>query len=182
MKLCIIGKGSGWEDAPGDIETWGITQTNLRRKVSRVIDMNDYALWGPIEAEDARRSREKARQDGITYIDRDNYPLQDVIAQFGTDYFTSTVDYALAMALYEGFTEIDLYGVNMANHTEYAYQKPGCEFWCGMAKGMGVKVNVHGKLSTLMRTKDGKIYGYGIKQNRRVYATEEDNGPEGLCV
>lgn len=164
MKLCIIGKGNGWADAPGDLETWGITQTNLRRKVNRVIDMNDYALWGEAEAEEARRSREKAKLDGIPYIDRDNYPLNEIVKAFGTDYFNSTVDYALALAIHEGWKQVDLYGVNMANMTEYSHQKPGAEFWVGYAMGRGIKVNIHGKMSSLLKTHDGKIYGYGTRQ------------------
>lgn len=167
MKVCIIGKGNGWEDAPCDELTWGITQLLLRRDVNRVIDMNDYQLWGEIEKQDAERARKIAESKGIEYIDRDNYPLQEIIKKFNTDYFSNTVDYAIALALYEGFNDIHLYGVNMISGGEYAYQKPGVDFWCGYAKGMGVSVTVHGLISTIMKTRDGLLYGYGIQQKQR---------------
>ena len=162
----IIGKGKGWEDAPMDGESWGITQLILRRPVNRVVDMNDYALWGEREAKEAELARQEALKLDVEYVDLHNYPLKAVIQRFGTDYFSSTVDYAIALALHEGQTEIDLYGVNMANPGEYAYQKPGADFWCGVAIGMGVKLKVHGQWSSLMRTQDNMLYGYGTKQSR----------------
>ena len=164
----IIGKGMGWENAPRDGESWGITQLILRRPVDRVIDMNDYSLWGPVEAEEAAQARQLAGKRNVEYIDLETYPLRAVIERFKTDYFSSTVDYAIALALLEGYTKLDLYGVNMANATEYAYQKPGADFWCGVAKGMGVEISVHGAWSSLMKTQDNLLYGYGTLQGELV--------------
>jgi len=163
-KVTIIGKGDGWDKAPTEGECWGVTQLNLRRPVTRVIDMNDYSLWGEVEAREALESRQKALDDNIPYIDLMSYPLRKIVDYFGTDYFSNTVDYTLAMAIYEGFKEIDLYGVNMAVDSEYAYQKPGVDFWCGVALGKGIKVNVHGKESTIMLTQTGFLYGYKYPQ------------------
>ncbi|MCK9519318.1 MAG: hypothetical protein M0R74_09910 [Dehalococcoidia bacterium] len=165
-RLAIIGKASGWRDAPTDIETWGLTQLNLRRDVSRVIDMNDYSLWGEKEARDAAASRAKAKEKGIPYVDLQTYPIEKIIAHFGTRYFSSTVDYALALAIYEDFKIIDLYGVLLLTGSEYAYQKPGADFWCGVALGRGCAVNVHG-YSNIMKTQDGKMYGYGWPLERK---------------
>lgn len=126
--------------------------------------MNDYSLWGKAEADEAKKARAIARGLGVEYIDLENYPLKQVINRFKTDYFTSTVDYAMALALFDGFDDIQLYGVNMANHSEYSHQKPGVEFWCGYALGLGAKVAVNGKISTIMKTRDKKLYGYGTCQ------------------
>jgi hypothetical protein len=164
MKITIIGKGTGWELAPLSGETLGITQLILRRLVARVIDMNDYSLWGEAELAEAIKARKVANDLSIPYIDRENYPLQKIIKKFGTDYFSSTADYAIALCIDEGYTEIDLYGVNMSDSGEYAYQKPGVDFWCGMAMGRGIKVNVFGRESRIMKTRDNKLYGYGIPQ------------------
>jgi hypothetical protein len=166
-KITIVGKGTGWEDAPLTGETWGITQLILRRNVSRVIDMNDYSLWGDKEAREAEESRRRAAELKVPYVDLSNYPLAEVIADFNTDYFSNTVDYTLALAIHEGFMEIDLYGVNMSNPGEYAYQKPGVEFWIGMAMGRGVNVRTFGDHSTILKTRDGKLYGYGTPQKGR---------------
>jgi hypothetical protein len=165
MRVNIVGKGSGWKDAPED-NCWGITQLICKRKVDRVIDMNDYRLWGDVEEKEAHKARKIAESLKIEYIDLQNYPLPDVINWFNTDYFGSTVDYAIALALFEEYNDIHLYGINMLEGTEYRHQKPSCEFWIGYARGIGGDVTNHSKLSSLMRTKDGLLYGYGTKQSR----------------
>lgn len=129
--------------------------------------MNDYSLWGRSEAAADILSRKAAKKNGVPYVDLTNYPLGEIVDRFGVDYFSNTVDYALALAIYEGFTEIDLYGVNMAFESEYEYEKPGVEFWVGMAMGHGIEVTVHGNESTILKTRDGKLYGYGTKQKRK---------------
>jgi len=129
--------------------------------------MNDYMLWGPEEAMEAAQSRMLAEVYGTEYIDRDSYPLEGVIDKFKTDYFSNSVDYAIALALYEGYDEIHLYGVNMETNSEYAFEKAGVDFWCGYALGLKAQVIVHGMFSTIMRTKDGLLYGYGSPQRER---------------
>jgi len=126
--------------------------------------MNDYRLWGETERLEAERARALAVERGVEYVDLSNYPLDAVIVSLGVDYFTSTVDYAIALAIYEGYGAITLYGVNMISGSEYAYQKPGVDFWCGYAVGSGIALTVHGRISSVMKTRDGLLYGYGTEQ------------------
>jgi hypothetical protein len=164
MKVVIVGKGHGCADAPLEGETWGICQCLRRRIFTMIIDMNDYSLWGRTEATADKISRAAAKKNGVPYCDLTNYPLKEVVEYFGVDYFTNTVDYAIALAIYRGFTEIDLYGVNMAFGSEYEFEKPGVEFWIGQAMGRGIKVTVFGSESTILKTRDGLLYGYGTPQ------------------
>lgn len=164
MKVVIVGKGHGCADAPLEGETWGICQCLRRRIFTMIIDMNDYSLWGRTEATADKISRAAAKKNGVPYCDLTNYPLKEVVEYFGVDYFTNTVDYAIALAIYRGFTEIDLYGVNMAFGSEYEFEKPGVEFWIGQAMGRGIKVTTNGLLSTILKTRDGLLYGYGTPQ------------------
>jgi hypothetical protein len=171
MRLNLIGKGRGWEDAPPcnkDYHTWGITQLILRRKVDLVIDMNDYSdnKWGARETLDAVMARNQATKDGIPYIDLLNYPLKEIERFFKTDYFSSTMDYAVALAVYKGYEKIDFYGMNMEWGTDYSVLKSGIDFWCGYAMGKGVEIVPHGEHSTIMKTEDGLLYGYGTPQRR----------------
>jgi len=55
-------------------------------------------------------------------------------------YYTSTISYMLALAIYEQVQRIELYGVDMTNDTEYYYQKPGGELMIGVALGHGIEV------------------------------------------
>ena len=71
------------------------------------------------------------------------YPLDEIIETVpGADYrwFKSSPAYALALALYVGYTTIALYGLDMSSNTEYGYQLPNFQYWIGVAKGAGVTV------------------------------------------
>ena len=70
------------------------------------------------------------------------YPLEAVCEKFlshykrGTAplrYFTSSMCYMIALAAFEGFERIEIYGFEMGSSTEYVYQKSGAEFWLGVA-------------------------------------------------
>ena len=109
------------------------------------------------------------------------FPLGQIQERFagfaGTSYLTNTVSLMLALALYEHATEaggrrvsdIGLWGVNMAQHglqgaghvgwftSEYARQRPSCEYWIGIADGAGIKVHIPAKSDLL---KCACVYGY----------------------
>lgn len=105
------------------------------------------------------------------------YPLDEIRKVFSAlprIYLTNTVSLMIAHALYEQATgevkidEIGLWGVDMAQHglkmgnaswftSEYAKQRPSCEFWVGIACGMGIRVTVPAQ-SDLLRAPC--VYGY----------------------
>jgi len=58
------------------------------------------------------------------------------------DYFTSSFSYMLALALYEGFEEINLHGVDLSHKSERALERPGTEYLIGLARGAGVRVTI----------------------------------------
>lgn len=57
-------------------------------------------------------------------------------------YFTNSISEMVALALHEDFEEIHIYGVNMSHSSEYEFQKPSCEYFLGLAKGLGKKIYV----------------------------------------
>ena len=70
-------------------------------------------------------------------------------------YFTSSVSYALALAIHLGYTVIEMYGVEMETHTEYKHQRDGVTFWIGFANGKGITIKVYS--SNIMIS---PLYGY----------------------
>jgi hypothetical protein len=84
------------------------------------------------------------------------YPLQEIIAKFG-NYFTNTISYEIALAIHEGFTEIHVYGVDMAVGTEYNHQRPSCEYFLGIAVALGIKVHIPQE-ADLLKTRF--LYGF----------------------
>ena len=79
-----------------------------------------------------------------------------MIKEFGPIYSSSIAE-MLALAIYEGFTEISLYGVDMSLTKEYGSQKSGVEYLLGIAVGLGIKTYIP-MTSDLMKI--GFQYGY----------------------
>lgn len=69
------------------------------------------------------------------------YPLKEVEERFGS-YFTCTFAYQIALALYEGFTTIGLYGVELLTGTkrERTVEYACVSWWLGFAEGRGVSI------------------------------------------
>lgn len=78
------------------------------------------------------------------------FPWQEIIQAYG-DYFTNSISWQIALAIYEGFEVIHIYGVDMAQDEEYVEQRPSCEYFIGLARGLGIKVYVPAK-SDLLKT------------------------------
>jgi hypothetical protein len=68
------------------------------------------------------------------------YPLREIIAEYQTDYFRATICYAIALALYQGYEEIHIYGVELKSHAEYKSQRDCFIYWNGVAHG---KIKLH---------------------------------------
>lgn len=50
--------------------------------------------------------------------------------------------WAIAYAIHKGYKRIEIYGVELASNTEYAYQQGNFKFWLGVAIGRGVQVYI----------------------------------------
>ena len=117
------------------------------------------------------------------------YPLKAVIAHFGVDYFTSSIAYMVALALYEIEVRVDrelaqaleggldprsilvvqrqlyeshtigLFGIDLIVGEEYFYQKSCCEFWLGVASARGICIHLP-NASALCKTP----YRYGYER------------------
>ncbi len=70
----------------------------------------------------------------------------------GARYITNSVSWITAFALAsllssgDGTGEIGMFGIDMAvmgdGSSEYAVQRPSCEYWLGLAEGRGIKVSI----------------------------------------
>ena len=83
--------------------------------------------------------------------------------------FSSTVDYAIGLAIHLGYKQIDLYGIEMNNTTdgEYEYQRPGLMLWMGIAAGNGAVINIH-CISKMFHTEYGNnLLRYMLRKDKR---------------
>ena len=70
------------------------------------------------------------------------YPFRGIQEAFSATerYFTSSVSYAFALAVYQGYERIEVYGVEMETGTEYFHQRVAIAYWVGFAAGRGIEV------------------------------------------
>ena len=129
----IIAKGKGWDNAPETGETWGVNDIILRRdQLSVSFHMHDMEWIKRKEEGSLKLIIAKAEKENIPIMTTkkvkwiptsESYPLDEVINRFKSNYFGSSIDYMVALALYRDYDEINLYGVNMVLKKEYERQR-----------------------------------------------------------
>lgn len=160
MKVIIIGKGNGWEDAPMDGETWGVNGLILNRSVKLAFQMHDLdEIY-----RNFREEIDKVNELDIPVITREKHKLLPTAIPFPLDkmpikYFTSSIAYMIAYAIYKKATEIEMYGVAMLLKDEYSHQQSCVEFWIGCAVTRGIKVTIH-EPTAIECFKNLPLYGY----------------------
>jgi hypothetical protein len=92
------------------------------------------------------------------------YPLEEILARFHRKYFTNTVSWMLALAIYEGYEDISIFGVDMATGSEYSDQRPSCEYFIGYAEGLGINVYLPDQ-SDLLKTP----FLYGFEDEKKNF-------------
>lgn len=159
-ELIILAKGPSRMLCPFDAEVWGVNEIcqmiRYPEKITRLFAFDN--LPPMIDGMRATGIPICSWQD---YADEE-YPYDEIVSRFGIDYFSNTIAYMIALAVYEGYEKIRLYGVDMAPE-EYKNEMPSVEFWLGVAIGQGIKVEIS-QGSSLFKTRTGKRYGECVKE------------------
>jgi hypothetical protein len=93
----------------------------------------DITIWMQEEYPQIPGSRRYPLED---VIDKINFPIRGP-DRIKSKYFTNSLSYALGLvAVTDEIEEIRIFGTEAASDTEWAYQKPGIEFWGGYLGGM----------------------------------------------
>lgn len=83
------------------------------------------------------------------FPDAQLFPRDAIINRFGS-YLTSSVAWMMALAIHIEADEIGLWGIDMVGEeNEYHRQRACCEYFIGLARGMGIKVTVPEKSALL---------------------------------
>jgi hypothetical protein len=177
-KVVILGSAETWTQAPftdDSFEIWALNDmfsvipraevwfemhsiSEIQNHICRGADVNYYDWYKHAQIPIYMQKKVVEIPYSI------EYPLKEIIDLFG-DYLTNTISYEIALAIYMGYEEIHLYGVNMALSEEYMNQRPSCEYYIGIAKGMGIKIHIP-KESSLLKT--NFLYGYDDKENSKL--------------
>ena len=195
LRVNIIGCAPGWQEAPFDNGArWGINDNHkLVKNIDLIFDCHNLKRVMKEKEQLGRRSIKEVREH-LKLVKKKNipmfcattfknipsvmrYPIEDIVRRFKTDYFGSGPDYAIAYAVYKGYTEIHLYGILMAVGEEYTVQKPSMEHWAGVALGAGCEFKIHDNtkahLCTICKLPFGKTYGLNIVQENPVQVIAE---------
>jgi len=176
----LVGTGPKWETCPFDKETWGIAKLMMMnaipRRINRIFSMDDLDHLQAVrrgnftkkEFVDWINTWKNVDGTGIQYIscrthkeinNSVEFPMKEVVKRFKVPYFSNSIAYMVALALYEGYTHISTFGIAQAGTGEYAMERKCLEFWIGMAIGMGVIFNIRTP-SSLLQNDTGYMYGY----------------------
>lgn len=159
-KVAIVGTAMTHMDAPysdPSWELWGLNDHwNNMPRATRWFEANyDAASVAKVSHKPEITRLDWLKKCPIPVYMEEHYPdvpmsvrypfdeINDWISEIdpnGRNYFTNSVSFMIALAIYEGFDVIHLYGVDMAVGSEYEKQRPSCEFWLGLAKGRGIKL------------------------------------------
>ncbi|MBW2003017.1 MAG: hypothetical protein JRI72_00170 [Deltaproteobacteria bacterium] len=122
------------------------------------------------------------------------FPKDELCKHFGwTDgkgetvpfkYFSCQPAWMLAMAIYAGFEQIEMYGVNMATDGEFNKQRPSCEYWLGVIYGIyyankyknrKMECPVLPEHCDLLTPPGGKLYGFDTDNKARLLCKSRIN-------
>lgn len=166
-KIAIVGTTTSLVDAPYDDEDWEIWGLNgaykAMKRWDRWFDMHDLSILKIHHDPEYFNFLEKAgnkltmNNEYDEYPEAEVFPFQELVDKYRR-YFTNTISWLIAYALeQDDIEEIAIWGVNMAQDTEYAKQRPSCEYFLGIAEGRGIKVTIPDASEML---KASHLYGW----------------------
>lgn len=171
--LYIVGFAPSWRDTPWnqpDTHYWGLNALHKLapdQEWSAWFQLHDIAEHHPQDMEEhiewlSSRSfpvymwDKHVEEYGDRVPNARPYPREYVLEKYGT-YFTNSISWMIAMGIEVGFKKIGVYGVDMAQDSEYQSQRPSCEFFLGWARGAGIEIEIP-RTSDLL--KSPFLYGY----------------------
>lgn len=187
-KVCIVGFAPSYAETPWheeDTEIWVLNEFyKLANKIpnfkaDRWFEIHDLSSESKSNAEH-QEFLQKVQHEIPLYVQKKYdhlpkaiaFPKDDIVNFFdekgfsGAKYFTNSISWFIALAIFEGFKEISVYGVDMATDSEYGWQLPSCEYWIGIAEGMGIKITIPQASDIL---KCSQLYAFESNNKNRTW-------------
>jgi hypothetical protein len=175
-------------DASPDAEYWVVNRSFMHQKnpdrvyfFDNIADFHEdwidelRALNGPDQETGVENTcRIVTRQAYEEIPGTEAYPLDEVIKHFGIQYFTCTIAYMLAHAIYEGVDKITLVGMyHPSDSMEYLHHIPCVNWWTGIAFGSkNIDIEIVGNSMIAKPFPwQPKCYGF-MKQRNEVLANQ----------
>lgn len=191
-RVAIIGFGETAKQAPFDDPTWELWGMNGFHRVAqdyagKPVPEERFSLWFDLHTVDFTRSYGQAAGIGdnqerwleqrhpfpifmleaaAEFPSAVRFPIEEVCAAVGRDYFTSTIAYALGFCLMQpDVAEVGLWGIDLAHKTEYIEQRPCAEYLLGRLEASGVLVTVADRSALLTQR-----FRYGYEEPNPLFA------------
>lgn len=200
-KVAIVGFAPSWHLAPYDDESfdiWGINELYLQavnRRFTHWFEIHDpkspsknvekhqnwlrnckIPLYMQQHFEEYPMSIPYPR-DKVKAMVNENFILEGCGSKY-TD-FSNQITWMIFFAIYIGYKEIHVYGVDMAQQSEHSWQRSSCQFALGLAAGKGIKILIP-KTSELC--KFPRDYGFETDNANRHLTKERINSLNKMII
>jgi len=151
-------------------EVFGLPWDPLSHRYDVHFEMHDRSIWETRGEEYLAQLQESPTPTLMQaeYEDIRNsveYPLGEVIARLGRDYFACSPAYMIGYAMLCNPRRVSIWGVDYANPEQWMYEKPCLEYMIGLLIGRGVDVFVPPESTLLSFHPDieynGQVIHYG---------------------
>jgi len=143
-QVTIVGKGESWQECQFNTpEIWGtatcLVHAGMRDKPFTKVFAFDSRNSLLIEALEIARERNIPVVSTLEYA-TEPYPTREVVKDFKVAYFKNTASYMLAMAIYQKFDRMWVYGLEQNAALNYVLIRPWVTFWFGVAYGRNIDI------------------------------------------
>jgi hypothetical protein len=170
-RVSLLAKGATLKSFDGEGEVWGLNQLGKDFDLNRLFVMDDLKSRLPhwdadlpdwLKTYDKEIITSKVYPEWPTSV---RFPLEAVSKFFGMPLgisFYSSVDYMIALAIYEGYDEINLCGVDCANPRREHTERCSIARWIAVAQSKKIRVITYPGSFFHWFTQTGICYNEGL--------------------
>jgi len=185
-KIIILAQGPSWYQCPDlvpgreGVEIWGSNVIYRDHAVDRIFFAHDPR--GSFFDDDMNLFENLNKIGMPVYttgiykplVNNAQIPITEILDEFKVGFFLNVIAWMIAMAILQNPKTIGMYGVDMRPDADIEFfinEKGTVEFWIGVAKGRGIKIE-NTKESYVLKTKqEGGFPGFRKKVPQKGLAS-----------
>lgn len=149
-QVAIVGGSSSFENAPFNdisIDIWAFNNKGSHYpRLNALIDIHEIE-----EQEQYAGYIEWRESTDVLLYTKENFPFEEIFSLTNhvllkgkkLQYFTSSIAWAIALAILQERPKIYIYGVELTTTREYKEQRDCFVFWIGFAAGRGIEIEIN---------------------------------------
>lgn len=150
--LTIVGRGDSWIYCPFEGDIWIVHSVLTlpgmdERHIDKMFAFDDISCQKTHSGKALKDLIDIATERKIPIVSTrgyatERYPLLKILDEFGVSWFRLTVSYMLALAIYEKYDMVHIYGIDQDKEDRYIRTRPFVDFWLGVMVGRGIKYTI----------------------------------------